>query len=155
MSSSLDGVYADTESFQETLQQETYQETYDSNYQEATSQEAYDQGGYPAAQETYEQTYQEAVEEKVWDTAGEAATEGGPTIQQRFLDKFGLEWLTIDSLQSWNCLTISLAAVLALILVYILYKVFGPKSKRDRSKEAKKKFKQQQNNSSSETKKSI
>jgi len=153
MSSAVDGVYADTESFQETFPQETFQETYDPNYQEVAAQEARDQGGYPA-QETYEQTYQETVAEKVWDTAGETVTDG-QTIQQRFLDKFGLEWLTIDSLQSWNCLTISLAAVLALVLVYILYKVFGPKSKRDRSKEAKKKFKQQQNNSSSESKKMI
>lgn len=120
MSASLDGVYAETESFQETLEHESFQqEPYDPNYPDATSQQAYDQG-HPA-QEVFEQTYQETAGE----TVAQAATDGGPTLQERFLDKFGLqEWLTVESFQSWNYLTISLAAVLALVLGRTAVKTF-------------------------------
>jgi len=121
--------------------QEDYDTEHAESFQERSAEQSYQQ---EAGRDAYERGQQEKIEEKVREAVYEATTDA-PTTQQSILEKLGLDWVTTESFCAWNYLTISLTAVLVLILVYVLYKLVGPKSRRDRSKEAKKKFKQQQN----------
>jgi len=141
MSESLD--YAETG-----YAQEDYDTEHAESFQERAAEQNYQQ---EASRDAYERGHQK-VEEKVREAVHKATTDA-PTTQQSLLEKLGLDWVTTDSFFAWNYLTISLTAVLVLTLVYVLYKLVAPKSRRDRSKEAKKKFKQQQNDSAEGKKK--
>jgi len=124
--------------------QEDYEPGHVESYQEKPVEQSYQQ---QSTQEAFERDQQETVRGAVYEASTDAPT------QQSLLGKLGLDWVTTESFLTWNCLTISLTAILVLILVYVLYKFVGPKSRRARSKEAKKKFKLQQNDSSEGKKK--